>query len=192
MPGGPGTADDCVNTHDAPALRAPEGVRAEGLYDMSGNLHEWCHDWYGPYAGDETDPAGPATGTVRVYRGGAWDSQPRFARVGYPRLRPGRPRLLPGVPPCEVEPLTRVPMTAPDYSMRTSSIRVHDSSYGCGSSVGPAGRGFASSHASISSGSGSVSMKSLSACSHCATSERILSPILAIRFAPPMGVNPVI
>ena len=60
----------------------PGGATPTGIYDLAGNVWEWCRDWYGPYSEDSiTDPTGRAYRGSRVLRGGSFGMAPRYLRA---------------------------------------------------------------------------------------------------------------
>ncbi len=70
--------DSGSRTHQV-AIKLPNEL---GIYDMSGNVREWCQDWYGDYSSNsQTNPKGASTGSYRVFRGGSWDDLARSCRV---------------------------------------------------------------------------------------------------------------
>jgi formylglycine-generating enzyme required for sulfatase activity len=79
-----GSGESCVGW-TSPVGDYPEAPPALGLYDMAGNLWEWCNDWHECNLGTSpvTDPVGPGSGTYRMLRGGAWPHYYDLLRCAY-------------------------------------------------------------------------------------------------------------
>ncbi len=85
---GSNTIDDVAwYTNNSGSGTHPVGLKTPnelGLYDMSGNVSEWCQDWKGDYSSSsQTDPSGPSTGSNRVRRGGSWLGNAGCCRVSF-------------------------------------------------------------------------------------------------------------
>jgi formylglycine-generating enzyme required for sulfatase activity len=71
----------CGNSGRQSRPVAQKSPNVWGLYDMHGNVSEWCRDWYGEYGpNSQTDPLGPQSGSAKVIRGGSWFSNAKNCR----------------------------------------------------------------------------------------------------------------
>ena len=78
------------NRTSASGTKLPNGW---GLFDVHGNVFEWCHDWYGQTVAAGRDPQGPQTGSDRVLRGGSWYYPAEYATSAYRTPHPPDLRL---------------------------------------------------------------------------------------------------
>ena len=70
------------NTDGRPRTVGYKQANELGIYDMTGNIYEFCSDWFGDYSSDsQTNPTGPASGNERVIRGGCAGYEPQDCRV---------------------------------------------------------------------------------------------------------------